>query len=190
MFPHRTRLTLQKRCSQWQYPSRRHYSPNYPVEELDNYREKLKSLELPFGFLFVLANWNLNKKFSRKLWFQNWHKLSQPVNFQNMKYQMQNDNKKHIKRRKQMTGIVLSSDVVFGQNGKSYLCEWRYKLLLPHGVWVLQSHWGLYLVDVASRLVPVRLQHPWLPHCERGRIQVAEGTQVQVSRIARAEDRF
>ena len=46
MFPHRTRLTLQKRCSQWQYPSRRHCSPNYPVEELDNYREKLKSLKL------------------------------------------------------------------------------------------------------------------------------------------------
>ena len=53
MFPHRTRLTLQKRCSQWQYPSRRHYSPNYPVElkKLENYREKLKRLELPFGLL-------------------------------------------------------------------------------------------------------------------------------------------
>ena len=88
-----------------------------------------------------------------------------------------------------MTGILLFSDVVFGQDGKSYLYERRYKLLLPHGVRVLQPHWGLYLVDVASRLVPVRLQHPWLPHCQRGGTQVAEGTQVQVPRIARAEDR-
>ena len=63
MFPHRTRLTLQKRCSQWQYSSRRRYSPNYPVEEKDNYRDKLKSLELPLGFLFLLTNLNLNKKF-------------------------------------------------------------------------------------------------------------------------------
>ena len=79
MFPHRTRLTLQKRCSQWQCPSRRHYSPNYPVEELDNYREKLKRLELPFGFLFVLANWNLNKKFQGNFDFRidtNWAKPS------------------------------------------------------------------------------------------------------------------
>ena len=71
---------------------------------LRSYREKLKRLELPFGFLFLLTNWNLNKKFSRKLWFQNWHKLSQTVNFQNVKDQMQNDNKKHIKRSKHMTG--------------------------------------------------------------------------------------
>ena len=89
-----------------------------------------------------------------------------------------------------MTGIVLSSDVVFGQDGLSYLYERRYKLLLPHGVWVLQPHWGLYLVDVASRLVPVCLQHHWLPHCERGRAQVTEGTQVQVPRIARAVYHF
>ena len=72
----------------------------------------------------------------------------------------------------------------------SYLGERGYELALAHGVWVVQSEWPCGLVDVSGGQVAVGLQDAWLPHCHGGGAQVAEGAQVQVSRVACAERDF
>ena len=72
----------------------------------------------------------------------------------------------------------------------SYLGERGYELPVAHGVWVVQSEWPSGLVDVSGGQVGVGLQDAWLPHCQRGGAQVAEGAQVQVSRVACAESDF
>ena len=72
----------------------------------------------------------------------------------------------------------------------SYLGERGYELPVAHGVWVVQSEWPCGLVDVGGGQVAVSLQDAWLPHCQGGGAQVAEGAQVQVSRVAHAECGF
>ena len=72
----------------------------------------------------------------------------------------------------------------------SYLGERGYELPVAHGVWVVQSEWPCGLVDVSGGQVGVGLQDAWLPHCHGGGAQVAEGAQVQVSRVACAERDF
>ena len=72
----------------------------------------------------------------------------------------------------------------------AYLGERGYELPLAHGVWVVQSEWPGGLVDVSGGQVAVGLQDAWLPHCHGGGAQVAEGAQVQVSRVACAERDF
>ena len=72
----------------------------------------------------------------------------------------------------------------------SYLGERGYELPVAHGVWVVQSEWPCGLVDVSGGQVAVGLQDAWLPHCHGGGAQVAEGAQVQVSRVACAERDF
>ena len=72
----------------------------------------------------------------------------------------------------------------------SYLGERGYELPVAHGVWVVQSEWPCGLVDVSGGQGAVGLQDAWLPHCQGGGAQVAEGAQVQVSRVACAERDF
>ena len=59
--------------------------------------------------------------------------------------------------------------------------------LSPIRVWVVESEWPRGPVDVVCGRIAIRLQDSCLPHCQGGGSQVAEGAQVQVSRVAGAK---
>ena len=69
----------------------------------------------------------------------------------------------------------------------THLGERWYELSIAHGPWILWSQRPCCLVDVVRGQVPIGFQDAWLPHCQRGWGQVAEGAQVQVSRVAWTE---
>ena len=67
-----------------------------------------------------------------------------------------------------------------------HLGERCYQLPISHGVGILPSHRPCDLFKVVKFLFPVSLENAGLPHCQRGRACVAEGTQVQVPGITGA----
>ena len=106
---HQIQLVLQRRCSQWRYPSRRHCSLLGPNSRVS------------FGLSYIWP---------------------------------------------------------------THLGERCYELSITHGPWILWPQRPCGLVDVGGGQVPICFQDAWLPHCQRGWGQVAEGAQVQVSRVA------
>ena len=94
-----------------------------------------------------------------------------------------------------LVNIYFGGSTVFGNktftsqsvfNHDQDLSEGGDEFFLIHISWVLWSHWSFNSSDVACRSFSISCFHAWFPQNQRGGTCIAERTEVQVSRIARA----